>query len=232
MVKLVLIDDDVDLTEMLMAYLQHDGFEVEAVHDGAAGVAAALTGGHALAILDQMMPGMNGVEVLRRIRAQSRLPVVMLSARGDETDRIVGLELGADDYVAKPCTPRELAARVRAVLRRATAQSGLNEALPEDVPIIAGPLRLWPLQRRVEWEGKPLHLTSTEFVLLRILARHVGQPVSRAVLSEEGLGRPLVRLERHVDVHLSRLRLKLGALSDGRSYIQPVYRHGYQLIAA
>ena len=227
MSKVLLIDDDIELVGMFQAYLEQEGFEAKAVHDGERGAAEALTGQYAIAILDVMMPRMNGLETLRRIRAGSRLPILMLTARGDDTDRIVGLELGADDYVTKPCTPRELTARVRAILRR-------TNALPHDeaggITLSVGKLTMLPEQRRASWDGKPLELTSTEFNLLEVLARNAGRPVSKNDLSEQGLGRPLARFDRNIDVHLSSLRHKLGLLSDGRSCLQTVYRLGYQLI--
>ena len=197
-----------------------------AVHDGEAGVSEALSGQYAIAVLDVMMPRLNGVEALRRIRTKSSMPVIMLTARGDDTDRIVGLELGADDYVPKPCTPRELTARIRAILRRTqTPRSGNEPAI-----LVAGALVIWPGQRRAEWAGRALDLTSTEFNLLEMLAREAGRAVSKSALSQQGLGRPLARFDRSIDVHLSSLRHKLGTLADGRSCIQTVYRLGYQLI--
>jgi two-component system OmpR family response regulator len=168
---------------------------------------------------------MTGIEALTHIRKTSRVPVVMLTARGDDADRIAGLELGADDYVPKPCTPRELVARIRAILRR--TQPGAGDAA---ATIEAGPLKLSPGQRRAEWAGKPLDLTSTEFNLLEALARHAGQPVSKDTLSELALGRPLTRFDRSIDVHVSSIRRKLGTMPDGRSWIQTVVRQGYQLV--
>ena len=225
MTAVLLVDDDVELAELLGDYLAQDGFEVTTRHDGESGVAAALSGDFAIAVLDVMMPKLSGIEVLRRIRAAGSLPVLMLTAKGDDLDRIVGLELGADDYVPKPCQPRELAARLRAILRR-TAQA----ADATQVPIVVGALRIRPELRRVEWEGAVVELTSTEFNLLEILARHAGRPVSKRDLSEQALGRPLARYDRSIDVHLSSIRHKLGTLADGRSCIQTVYRQGYQLI--
>jgi two-component system OmpR family response regulator/two-component system response regulator CpxR len=225
MTAVLLVDDDVELAELLGDYLAQDGFEVTTRHDGESGVAAALSGDFAIAVLDVMMPKLSGIEVLRRIRAAGSLPVLMLTAKGDDLDRIVGLELGADDYVPKPCQPRELAARLRAILRR-TAQA----ADATQVPIVVGALRIRPELRRVEWEGAVVELTSTEFNLLEILARHAGRPVSKSDLSEQALGRPLARYDRSIDVHLSSIRHKLGTLADGRSCIQTVYRQGYQLI--
>lgn len=224
--RILLVDDDVELATMLSDYLVRDGFEVLAVPDGESGVAEALSGRFALVVLDVMMPGIGGIEALRRIRAASTVPVLMLTARGDDLDRIVGLELGADDYVPKPCLPRELAARLRAILRR--SQQSAEPAA--QAPLAVGPLKLMPAQRRVEWDGTPVELTSTEFNLLEILARNAGRPVSKNDLSAQALGRPLARFDRSIDVHLSSIRHKLGQLPDGRSCIQTVYRQGYQLI--
>ncbi|MEC5385505.1 response regulator transcription factor [Uliginosibacterium sp. H3] len=232
--KVLLVDDDVELTSMLSEYLVADGFDVSVAHNGEAGVRAALSGDNAIVVLDVMMPGMSGIEALGRIRASSgatsAIPVLMLTARGDDTDRVVGLELGADDYVPKPCTPRELAARIRAILRRSpSANRAPTESNPVSV-ISVGELNVWPEQRRAEWGGKALELTSTEFSLLETLARNAGQAVSKAHLSEEAMGRPLTRFDRSIDVHMSSIRHKLGVLPDGRSCIQTVYRKGYQLI--
>lgn len=226
MSKVLLIDDDIELVAMFTEYLERENHQVGCAHDGEAGARAALSGDFDIAILDVMMPRMNGLETLRRIRARSSLPVLMLTARGDDTDRIVGLELGADDYVTKPCTPRELTARIRAILRRANAA-------PHDVDTLlltVGQLQMWPEQRRANWAGAPLALTSTEFNLLEVLARNAGRAVSKNELSEQGLGRPMARFDRNIDVHLSSLRQKLGLLADGRSCLQTVYRLGYQLI--
>ncbi len=224
--KVLLVDDDVELTEMFQAYLEQEGFEVKAVHDGNAGIAEALQGHHDIAVLDVMMPGKSGIDVLIQIRAQGAMPVLMLTAKGDDADRIVGLELGADDYVPKPCTPRELTARIRAILRR----SGTVETSPSLSQIIVGALSIWPEQRRTEWEGKPLELTSTEFNLLEVLARSAGQVVSKVELSEQALGRPLARFDRSIDVHISSIRRKLEPLPDGRTRILAVFNKGYQLI--
>ena len=224
--RILLVDDDVELAGMLRDYLVRDGFEVLAVPDGESGVAEALSGRFSLVVLDVMMPGIGGIEALRRIRAASTVPVLMLTARGDDLDRIVGLELGADDYVPKPCMPRELAARLRAILRR-SQQGG---ELPAQAPLVVGPLKVMPAQRRVEWGGVPVELTSTEFNLLEVLARNAGRPVSKAELSLQALGRPLARFDRGIDVHLSSIRHKLAQLPGGRSCIQTVYRQGYQLL--
>lgn len=225
MAAVLLVDDDVELAEMLGDYLAQDGFVVSTLHDGASAVEAARSGQFAIAVLDVMMPGLSGIEVLRRIRAESAMPVLMLTAKGDDLDRIIGLELGADDYVPKPCQPRELAARLRAILRRVQLPAENAHAA-----IVVGDLRIHPGQRRVERAGIAIELTSTEFNLLEALARNAGRPVSKGELSEQALGRPLARFDRSIDVHLSSIRHKLGPLADGRSCIQTVYRLGYQLI--
>ncbi|MBI3148415.1 MAG: response regulator transcription factor [Betaproteobacteria bacterium] len=224
--RVLLIDDDVELVELMRDYLVREGFAVDTAHDGASGAAAALSGRFDIAVLDVMMPGQSGLEALRQIRAASNLPVLMLTARGDDADRILGLELGADDYVPKPCTPRELTARLRAILKRSGNGVGGNAAV-----LAVGRLTLRPAERRAEFSGKTLTLTSTEFNLLEILARHAGRPVSKEELSQEALGRPLARYDRSIDVHVSSIRQKLGRLADGRSLIQTVIRKGYQLIA-
>lgn len=224
--KVLLVDDDVELLEMLGEYLELEGFTVKGVHSGREGVTEALSGQYAITVLDVMMPGENGIEVLKRIRAVSVMPVLMLTARGDDTDRIVGLELGADDYVAKPCTPRELTARIRAILRR----SGVSLSGAPATSLVAGDLTMWPGQRRAEWGGRALELTSTEFNLLEVLVRHAGSVVSKMALSEQGLGRPLSRFDRSIDVHLSSIRHKLEPSLDGRSCIQTVFRKGYLLV--
>jgi two-component system, OmpR family, response regulator len=226
MARVLLVDDDVELSGMLREYLTQEGFETDAVYDGEAGVDAALSGRYAIVVLDVMLPRLSGVEVLRRIRTRSRVPVLMLTAKGDDVDRIVGLELGADDYVPKPCTPRELVARLRAILRRAEGGEGLSASGPQ----LAGPLTLWPEKRRAEWDGRALELTSTEFNLLEVLVRNAGRVVNKTELSERGLGRPLARFDRSLDVHVSSLRQKLGRLPDGRSCIQTVRGVGYQLV--
>lgn len=227
MTQVLLVDDDIELSGMLADYLTQEGCEVTTVNEGESGVGEALSGRHQIVVLDVMMPRLNGIEVLRQIRKKSAIPVLMLTARGDDTDRIIGLELGADDYVPKPCTPRELTARIRAILRRTLNTDSANTATE---PLIVGPLIIRPEQRSAELAGESLALTSTEFNLLEVLVRHAGRPVSKAVLSEQGLGRPLTRYDRSIDVHLSSIRQKLGTMVDGRSYIQTVYRQGYQFL--
>jgi DNA-binding response OmpR family regulator len=224
--RVLLVDDDVELVELLRDYLEREGFSVDAVHDGGAGIAAALSTHPDIVVLDVMMPGMSGIQALGKIRASSALPVIMLTARGDDSDRITGLELGADDYVPKPCTPRELVARIRAILKR----TGMERSAPTQ-EIVVGSLTIWPAQRRAERAGILLDLTSTEFNIVEMLARNAGRLVSKAELSQEAIGRPITRFDRSVDVHMSSIRQKLGQLADGRSCIQTVIRKGYQLIA-
>lgn len=220
--NILLIEDDTELAAMLRDYLEEDGFRVGVAADGESGVTAALSGDWDIVALDVMLPGIDGIEVLRRIRAASELPVLMLTARGDDIDRIVGLELGADDYVPKPCTPRELAARLRAILRR------IVERAPKS--LAAGALTLHPQGRRATLNGAPLVLTAAEFNLLELLVRHAGRPVSKDDLSQQALGRPYAPYDRSIDVHLSSVRRKLGPLDDGRSRIQNVLRRGYQYL--
>lgn len=230
--SVLLVDDDLELLELLRDYLTREGFSVTCAHDAVSGVSEALSGRHDIAVLDVMMPGVSGLQALRQIRAMSTLPVVMLTARGDDADRIVGLELGADDYVPKPSTPRELTARLRAILKR-TRDVGSREGLPSLRPVVAGRLTLWTAQRRAEFDGRSLDLTSSEYSLLELLARHAGHPVGKGDLSEHALGRPLTRFDRSIDVHISSIRHKMGptaTLANGRSLIQTVIRKGYQLL--
>ncbi|MBP6654975.1 MAG: response regulator transcription factor [Propionivibrio sp.] len=225
----LLVDDDVELVELLRAYLVSDGFRVSVAHDGESGVRSALVELPDIAVIDVMMPGYSGIEVLRRIRARSSLPVLMLTARGDSESRILGLELGADDYVAKPCTPRELSARLRAILRRSVPKlTGDKSAEADSIRI--GELALLPAQRRITWSEQTLALTNAEFNLLEVLIQKAGQVVSKDLLSEQGLGRPHERYDRSIDVHVSSIRRKLPPMPDGRPRIQAVFRRGYQLL--
>ena len=225
----LLVDDDVELVELLRAYLVSDGFRVSVAHDGESGVRAALVELPDIAVIDVMMPGYSGIEVLRRIRARSSLPVLMLTARGDSESRILGLELGADDYVPKPCTPRELSARLRAILRRSLPKPTGDKSAEAD-SIRIGELALHPAQRRITWSEQTLALTNAEFNLLEVLIQKAGQVVSKDLLSEQGLGRPHERYDRSIDVHVSSIRRKLPPMPDGRPRIQAVFRRGYQLL--
>lgn len=230
MTRILLIDDDVELTSMLTQYLIHEGFAPHAVHDGKTGIAELARQPYAMAVLDIMMPGMSGLETLQRIRQQSRIPVLMLTARGDGIDKVTGLNLGADDYVAKPCTPAELVARIRAILRRTQGTSPSGP--PPDAPrnLSAGPLVLSPGSRQAVWHGKPLELTGTEFALLEVLARHAGSLVSKQDISQQAFNRPLTRFDRRIDVHISAIRQKLGNRPDGQPWIRNVRSLGYQFL--
>jgi two-component system, OmpR family, response regulator len=223
--KVLIIDDDIELAGLFQEYLTQEGFTVDVSHTGASGLQNALSGAYQLVILDIMLPDIKGTEILTRIRLESRVPVLMFTAKGDDVDRIIGLESGADDYVPKPCTPRELVARIRAILRRTQSSATLSQG-----PIVTGPLKLWPEKRKAGWFDQDLDLTSTEFNLLETLASQVGRIVSKNELSEKALGRPLARFDRSIDVHMSSIRQKLGNQPDGRSYIQTVRGQGYQLI--
>lgn len=222
MASVLLADDDVELCDLLQEYLVGEGFEVETVHDGEHATQAAQGGAFDILVLDVMMPKLNGFDVLRQLRTDSELPILMLTARGDDIDRIVGLEIGADDYLVKPCNPRELAARIRAVLRRTQL------SIAHESPLIEiDDLRLTPSQRTVERSGKPITLTSTEFSVLEVLMRQAGQVVSKDDLTEEALGRKLTAYDRSIDMHVSNLRKKLGPATDGSQRIKTVRSVGY-----
>jgi len=225
--KVLIIDDDVILSGLFQDYLEEEKFQVRTADTATEGLQLALQGEFDIVILDVMLPDMSGTEVLKAIRQQSHVPILMFTAKGDDVDRIMGLESGADDYVPKPCTPRELIARIKAILRR----SEITRKHQQDETVIqTGPLQLWPQQRKAIWFDTALELTSTEFSLLESLVRNAGQIVSKNALSEAALGRPLARFDRSIDVHMSSIRHKLGQQQDGHSYIQTVRGKGYQLI--
>ena len=227
MSKVLIIDDDVILSGLFQDYLEEEKFQVRTADTATEGLQLALQGEFDIVILDVMLPDMSGTEVLKAIRKQSHVPILMFTAKGDDVDRIMGLESGADDYVPKPCTPRELIARIKAILRR----SEIARQQQQDESVIqTGPLQLWPQLRKALWFDSALELTSTEFSLLETLARNAGQVVSKNALSEAALGRPLARFDRSIDVHMSSIRHKLGQQEDGHSYIQTVRGKGYQLI--
>lgn len=228
MAKILIIDDDQQLTTLFQDYLEAESFEVDIIHNGRDGLIAALSTRYDLIILDMMLPDTTGTEILKTLRQKSMLPVLMFTAKGDDIDRIIGLESGADDYVPKPCTPRELVAHIRAILRRATSSTSNQN----DSAIVTGLLALYSEKREATWSGESLDLTSTEFNLLEILARNVGKIVSKQALSEYALGRPLERYDRSIDVHISSIRQKIGQQNDSHAYIQTIRGHGYQLIKA
>lgn len=221
MSNILIIDDDVELCELLQEYLEAEQFSVDTVHDGKRGIEQALGGDYDAIVLDIMLPGTDGLTVLRQIREKSTTAILMLTAKGEDLDRIIGLEMGADDYLPKPCNPRELTARLRAVLRR------LKPAAKPRDPIEIGELAIHPASRKAFFDTKTLPLTSTEYNLLEILMRNAGHVVSKETLCEQGLGRELTRYDRSVDMHLSKLRHKLG--DKGQELIQTVRGVGYQL---
>jgi two-component system response regulator CpxR len=219
--RILVIDDDVEFCKLVTRYLTQEGFEIESVNDGEPGAEQALLGNHSLVVLDVMMPGLNGFDVLRRIRAQSRIPVLMLTAKGDALDRVLGLEMGADDYLPKPFNPQELAARIRAILRRVKPDT------PPGAPVTVGDVELDPRARVVRRGGELVNLTSVEFDLLEALLRAAGQVVGRDKLTRDVLGREFSPFDRSVDTHVCNLRKKIGLLSDGTERIKGVRGIGY-----
>jgi len=220
----LIVDDDEELCELVSEYLSVEGFETQCVHDGESGLAAATSGPFDLAILDVMLPKMNGFEVLRHIREKSKLPVLMLTARGDDMERIVGLEIGADDYLPKPFNPRELVARLRAILRRIhpeDEESAANEKVKVD------DIELSPASRSAKLDGEELTLTSVEFDLLSALLHEAGKVMRKEDLSETVLERRLSPFDRSLDMHISNLRKKLGPRPDGSERIKTVRSVGY-----
>ena len=207
MVSVLLIDDDTELSKLLEEYLQSEQFELDAAHDGPSGLDKALATHYAAVILDVMLPGMSGLDVLKQLRQKSSVPVLMLTARGSELDRILGLELGADDYLPKPFNPRELVARLRAILRRAAGAGGAASTQPIH---LAG-VELHPESRSVTCVGKPVNLTGAEFDLLYTFLRNPGKIITREDLTQAALGRPMSPMDRSIDVHVSNLRRKLGS---------------------
>ncbi len=228
--RILLADDDVELCEMLTQYLAAEGFDIDTVHDGERALSQAQSGAYELVILDIMMPRMSGLDVLRELRTRSLVPVLMLTARGEDIDSIVGLELGADDYLAKPCNPRVLTARVRAILRRTETRA------PEDGRAAAvlklDDVELHTGARTVLRAGTLLPMTSTEYSVLEVLLREAGRAVSKADLSERALGRKLARYDRSLDMHVSNLRKKLGPAPNGGERIKTVRGIGYQYVRA
>ena len=225
MERILVIDDDVALCDLVREYLEPLDFEIESVHRGDAGAERALSGEHALVVLDVMLPGLNGFEVLRKVRAESKVPVLMLTARGDDVDRIVGLEIGADDYLPKPFNPRELAARIRAILRRSTPEQFVNDHVQAVVTV--GDVELDRGTRVVRRAGTIVELTAVEFDLLERLLRAAGSVVTREELSSAVLGRSLSPFDRSIDMHISNLRKKLGHHFGELERIKTVRGIGY-----
>ena len=224
--RILVIDDDVELCKLVTRYLTQEGFSIDSVNAGASGAEQALSGDHALVVLDVMMPGVSGFDVLRRIRAQSRIPVLMLTAKGDALDRVLGLEMGADDYLPKPFNPQELAARIRAILRRVKPDT------PSGGPITVGDREIDARARGVRRAGEVINVTSVEFDLLEALLRAAGQVVGRDKLTRDVLGREFSPFDRSIDTHVCNLRKKIGLLADGTERIKGVRGIGYLYAAS
>lgn len=223
MERILIVDDDEDLFQLVSQFLVPEGFQVDGAHDGPRGLERALSGDYGLVVLDIMLPDMGGLEVLRHLRQKSSVPVLILTARGEDVDRIVGLEIGADDYLPKPFNPRELLARIRAILRRSRETSLRDQNQKVEV---AG-VELDPRTRAVHSSGSKVELTAVEFNLLEQLLRSAGRVVEREQLAEKVLGRKLSALDRSLDVHVSNLRKKLGPRSDGEERIKTIRGVGY-----
>ena len=228
--RILLIDDDIELGELLTEYMVSEGFAVESVQDGEEGARRALSNTYALVILDVMLPGISGFDVLRRIRAKTAMPVLMLTARGDDVDRIVGLEMGADDYLPKPFNSRELVARIRAILRRTKQEPGepTTRLVPQKLKI--GDIEMDFGTLEVLCQGKPVEMTAVEFKLLEVLLRNAGTIISREELTSAVLGRSLSPFDRSIDVHVSKLRKKLGHEVNGLERIKSVRNAGYMYV--
>lgn len=226
MKKILLIDDDVALCELLTEYLVSEGLIVDSVHNGPDGVTSAAADNWDAIVLDVMLPGMNGFDVLRQIQTRSKAPVLMLTARGDDTDTVLGLELGADDYVAKPCSPRVLVARLRNLFRRKIEQPVVETAHR------IGDLNYDKQNRRVRVGERDVELTGAEFNLLVLLLEQAGDLVTREVLAKQGLGRALQAYDRRIETHMAQIRKKLGPLPDGSPRIKTIRGAGYQYLAS
>jgi two-component system response regulator CpxR len=224
--RILVIDDDVELCSLVSEYLEPEGFQVESAPDGTRGLEQALSGDHLLVVLDVMLPGLNGFEVLRRLRDKSKIPVLLLTARGEDVDRIVGLEIGADDYLPKPFNPRELVARIRAILRRTRTSERTGSGQPSEM-LRVGEVELDPGTRTVLQKGKPVELTSVEFNLLHVLLREAGRVVPRERLVDIVLSRKFSPFDRSIDMHVSKIRKKLGDSDSGVDHIKTVRGVGY-----
>jgi DNA-binding response OmpR family regulator len=224
--RVLLVDDDRELCQMLSEYLDAEHFDVKSVHDGGEALAELQAGEFEIVILDVMLPSVGGLDVLRKLGASYPTPVLMLTARGDDVDRIVGLELGADDYLSKPFNPRELVARIRAILRRASSRPARGGA-PDELSV--GPITLNSGTRQVHVAEKPVALTGAEFRVLELLMRSAGQVISRDSMTEQALGRKLAAYDRSIDTHISNLRRKLELEAGKNPEIKNVRGSGYTL---
>jgi two-component system response regulator CpxR len=229
--RLLIVDDDQGLVNLLKRFLEAEGFQVDAAYDHPSGLKAALSGDHAIVILDVMLPGGSGFELLKMLRQQSGIPVLLLTARGEAVDRILGLEIGADDYLAKPFDPRELVARIRAILRRSPDGTPALRSEHDEV-LNVGEIEMSMGTRTVTCGGQPVDLTSVEFNVLELLLRHAGNVVTREQIAEVALGRQLNAFDRSVDVHVSRLRKKLGSFAGSDDLIRPIRGIGYFMPAS
>ena len=225
MESILVIDDDLEMCGMLAEYLQSEGLEVETVHNGEHGLTRALSGQHSVILLDIMLPKINGIEVLRRLRTESNARVLLLTARGEEVDRIIGLEVGADDYVPKPFSARELLARIRAILRRPETGPTAHSRGPSRV--VLGDVEMDKRTRTVRRAGSDVELTALEFNLLELLLRMAGEVVTRERVATAILGRQLSPFDRSIDVHVSKLRRKLGPQASGQARIKAIRSVGY-----
>ena len=228
MKSVLLIDDDVELGELLKEYLSMEGFELTAVHDGESGLQQALSGDYSLVLLDVMLPKKNGFEVLRELRQKSSIPVIMLTARGESVDRVLGLEHGADDYIPKPYHHHELMARIKALFRRIEMSAEESESTSNELKV--GELELNPATRTATRSGEELPLTGAEFGVLQCLMENVGDLVDKDSLSMAALGRQLMAYDRSIDMHVSNLRKKLGKRDDDSDWIKTVRSRGYMLV--
>ena len=228
MAKILLVDDDAELTDLLSQLLELEGFEVNVVRNGREAL-TALDRTYDLVLLDVMMPVLNGIETLQQIRKNFSTPVIMLTARGDEIDRIVGLELGADDYLPKPFNDRELIARIKAILRRVDQANKMATQTDVEKIEFAG-ITLYPGRQQVLAGDQDLELTGTEFALLLHLIKNPGIIVPKEVLSVEVLGKKLASFDRSIDMHMSNLRKKLPPSSDGLQWMKTLRGRGYLLI--
>ncbi len=230
---ILLVDDDIELCQMLAEYLQLEGFEVEQIHDGQRALTLTREHRYAVIILDVMMPGLNGFDTLKALRqqsgTQSRTPVLMMSARGEEVDRIVGLEIGADDYLPKPCSPRELLARIRAIIRRVSLEHQ-PRAPQHPARLQFGELQLDSLNQSAQLAKQPLALTQTEFRILHCLLSAPAQLITKEALTRHALNRSLGPFDRSIDMHLSNLRRKLNQIAPAAIQIQTVRGSGYRLL--
>lgn len=224
--SILLVDDDVELAGMLKEYLTNEGFTVSVFHTGSEGITEALQGSYSAMILDIMLPDMSGIDVLNQIRKKSQIPIIMLTAKGDNIDRVVGLEMGADDYIPKPCYPRELLARLRAVLRRSDEKSA---PIKEENSLTFNGLTLDLLQHISLWNDVSFELTATEFNLLSLLLKHQDRVVTKDELSELGIGRPRELYDRSIDVHISNMRQKLNQITQGVISIETIRSVGYRI---